>query len=563
MRILLVSRSHPEGARDPFTSLMPTGLGYLNAILRENGFLSRLANLSGVSWREVEALLRRERPSLLGISIFTHNRFESLQLATLAKRVNPSCVTVLGGPHGTHAFSSILESHPEVDAVVLGEGEETFLELARAVARGDRNYDGIFGLAFRRGGEIHSSRRPPVTDLDALPAPVLHMDNAWGCNIPRQLEFIITSRGCPAACRFCSSPRFWGKGLRFRSPRAMVDEIRAIRDRYGLIYFSLRDDTFTARKDRVIDFCRLLLEEKVHILWNCQSRVNAVDEEMLLWMRRAGCECVQYGVESGAERILAYLGKRITPEQVHRAAKSTRRAGINLSIYLITGVPGETDEDLEATLKLVNEILPHDGHVAPLAYYPGTALFEEAVREGRVDADLFERERTEACYVRSDPFVRRSAETLLRALYRVGKKARFGPADFAAQRRLLGFCHGTNLAEGEWFEGEGNFGQAESLYREIVERQPENPWGWLALGGLHGSKGRVGLAEKAFGRVLSLVPAHVPALLALGDLRLEAGDRAGAKKRYEEAKRLNPLDPDVGERLLELGGRRGTKKGGP
>lgn len=563
MRILLASRPHPGGFRDTFTSLMPTGLGYLNALLRENGFGSRLANLSGASWREVEELLRRERPTILGISVFTHNRFESLRLAALAKKIDPACLTVFGGPHATHAFESILMGHREVDLVVLGEGEETFLDLARMVAWGGRSFESIAGLAFRQGARVHHAMRAPVADLDALPLPALHMDDAWGCDVRRQLEFIITSRGCPASCRFCSSPRFWGKALRFRSPRVMVDEIRAIRDRYGLIYFSLRDDTFTINKERVIDFCRLLLEERVHILWNCQSRVSAVDEEMLLWMRRAGCECVQYGVESGSERVLAYLGKGITPEQVRRAARATRRAGINLSIFLITGVPGETDEDLRATLKLVNEVLPHDGHVAPLAYYPGTAIFEEAVREGRVSADLFERDRGEALFVRRDPFVARSTEALLQALTRVGRKARFGLADFTAQRELLGYCDGTNLAQGEWHEGKGDTRKAEVLYREIVERQPDNPWGWLALGGLHGSRGDYGGAEKAFARVLSIVSTHVPAHLALGDLRLEVGDRKGARQRYEAASRLNPCDPDVEERLRLVVGRHGTKKGGP
>lgn len=561
MRILLVSRPHPEGARDPFTSLMPTGLGYLNAILRENGFASSLANLSGASWHQVEELLRRERPAILGISVFTHNRFESLRVAALAKKVDPACLTVFGGPHATNDFESILTNHREVDAVVLGEGEETFLDLARTIAQGGRNLTGLAGLAFRQGTKVYNAMRPPVADLDALPPPAMHMDDAWGCDVRRQLEFIITSRGCPAACRFCSSPRFWGKALRFRSPRAMVDEILTIRDRYGLIYFSLRDDTFTVRKERVIEFCQLLLEEKIHILWNCQSRVNAVDEEMLIWMRRAGCECVQYGVESGSERVLAYLGKGVTAEQVRMAAGMTRRAGLNLSIYLITGVPGETCEDLQATLALINDILPHDGHVAPLAYYPGTALFNEAVREGKVKADLFERERGEALYVRSDPFVARSAETLLRALTRVGNKARFGPADFTAQRRLLGYCHGTNLAQGGWLEGKGDWGKAAALYGEIIERQPENSWGWLALGGLHGSRGDLVQAEKAFEQVVKIVPAHVPAYLALGDLRLEEGDRRGALQRYETARRLSPRDPDVVERLRMITSGRGRKKG--
>lgn len=553
MRILLLYKSHPAGARDHFTSLVPTGLGYINALLCEHGFDSRIANLSDASWREAETLLARERPTLVCISQFTHNRSESLRLAALAKKVNPASVTLLGGPHATHSFATILERHREVDGVVLGEGEGTVLEVARTVERGERDLSAIAGLACRRGGAVCHAPRPPLADLDSLPFPALRYSDALGCDVRRQLEFIITSRGCPASCRFCSSPRFWGTALRFRSPRSMVDEIRYIRDRYGLIYFSLRDDTFTARPERVIAFCRLLLEEKVHILWNCQSRVNCVDGEMLLWMRRAGCECVQYGVESGSERVLALLGKRITPEQVRRAARATRRAGINLSVYLITGVPGETEEDVRATVRLVDQILPHDGQVAPLAYYPGTALFAEAAREGRVPADLFEREKGEAFFVRRDPFAASSAETLLRAIDRAGRKARFGSADFSEQRKLLGFCHGTNLAEGEWREERGDFGGAEASYREIVEREPENPWGWLALGELYGALGKPERAEEMFGRVLALVPAHLPAHLALGDLRLMTGDRRGARRCYERALELDPRDRVARERLRKLG----------
>ncbi|WP_298271033.1 radical SAM protein [Geobacter sp.] len=553
MRILLLYKSHPAGARDPFTSLLPTGLGYIGAYLRGHGFDPVLANLSGSSWANAEELLARERPDLVCISQFTHNRFESLKLAALAKKLRPSCVTLLGGPHATHTFAAILEGHPEVDAVVLGEGEETVLDVARMVAAGGREFSALQGVAFRGGGGIRSTCRPPLVDLDGLPFPVHGYEYSEGCDIRRQLQFIITSRGCPASCRFCSSPLFWGKSLRFRSPRSMVDEIRLLRDRYGLIYFSLRDDTFTARADRVVEFCRLMLDEQVHILWNCQSRVNCVDEEMLLWMRRAGCECIQYGVESGSEKVLAMLGKRITPEQVRRAARATRQAGISLSIYLITGVPGETEDDVQATVRLMDEILPHDGQVAPLAYYPGTALFADAVREGRVPGDLFERQRGEAFYVRSDPFVARASETLLRAIDRVGRRARFGPADFDRQRQILGYCHATALAQGEWHEEHDDFGSAESVYREITERQPGNPWGWLALGGLYGGAGLVEQGVEMFRRAQAIVPAHLPASLALGDLLLMAGDRKGARRHYERARELDPRDGEVRERLKKLG----------
>jgi radical SAM superfamily enzyme YgiQ (UPF0313 family) len=280
MRILLAYKAHAAGAADPYTSLLPVGLGYINAVLRSRGFKSRIANLSRTSWKETADLLKSERPDILGVSQFTHNRFESLKLAAIAKKADPACFVVFGGPHATHRAREILAGNRDVDAVVLGEGEETFLELAGCLAAKGTPPESIRGMALRRGKEILlTPHREPLADLDNLPLPAAYYDDAFAADPHRQLEFIITSRGCPAACRFCSSPRFWGKNLRFRSPQSIVDEIRFIRDKYGLLYFSMRDDTFTADRERVMAFCRLLLQEKIFILWNCQSRVNAVDAE--------------------------------------------------------------------------------------------------------------------------------------------------------------------------------------------------------------------------------------------------------------------------------------------
>ena len=542
MRILLTYKTTGRSAADPYTSLLPVGLGSICALLRREGMDARLANFSPFSWEKTESLLAEERPDLVGISQFTHNRFAALRLAELAKRLNPRCYVVLGGPHATHRSQELLDGFPNVDAVVLGEGEETFLELARHLqGDGDRDLSVIRGLALRHRGEIVvTPPRPPFADLDVLPSAVSCYDDAIGVDRQRQLEFIITSRGCPASCRFCSSPLFWGHALRFRSPRAIVDELRAIRDRYGLLYFSLRDDTFTADRRRVLEFCRLLVEERLYIVWNCQSRVTSVDGEMLGWMKRAGCECVQYGVESGSERILKSLGKRITLSQIHQAAEATRRAGLHFSIYLITGVPGETTEDLQATLRLIDDIKPHDGQVSPLACYPGTGLFADMLASSEGRADMFERDRREAFYLRDDPFVPLSTRKLLDRLTRSADRNRFRPADFAAQKRLLGFCYGTNLMAGELYEAEGDTLRAEVEYREITERQPANPWGWLAMGELHGEGGDADEAEKAFLRVLELVPPHVPALVALGDLSSLRGDRQRGEEWYRRALSIIP-----------------------
>lgn len=555
MQILLAYKVSARAAADPYTSLLPIGLGYLNAMLRRAGHRSRIANLSSASWEETAAILASERPGIIGISVFTHNRRESLKLAELAKKLNPRCFTVLGGPHASHRSREILAANQAVDAVIEGEGEETFCELAACLVSTEGNLETVRGLVFRRAATIvRVPSRPPLADLDSLPGLATAYGNALGVDFRRQLEFIITSRGCPASCSFCSSPRFWGKSLRFRSPRAIVDEIRYIRDTYGLIYFSIRDDTFTADRQRVLEFCRLLVEERLPILWNCQSRVNAVDEEMLCWMKRAGCECVQFGVESGSPRVLEALGKRITPDQVRRAALAVRRAGINLSIYLISGAPGETEEDLEATLRLIDDIRPADGQVSPLVYYPGTALFSRAVQSGAVPPDLFEKERGEAFRVRSEPFVSHAGKVLLRRLQRVAGRSHFTAADFRAQKRLLGYCHATNCMAGEMYEAAGEYQLAEREYREIVEREPANPWGWLLLGDLYGSGEDLVRSRQAYGRLVELVPAHAPAYVALGELLRLDGDLRGAERMLRQALRLNPLDEAAQRALLAVGG---------
>ena len=556
MKVLLAYKCHPEGAKDPFTSLLPAGLLSLDAVLREAGHQVTLANLSGLGWDRVRQLLAELRPEAVGISQFTHNRVESLRLARLAKELDAGCFVVMGGPHATHAWREQLQGHPELDAVVLGEGETTLLELLEARGAG-APLAGVAGIACREGGKaIQNASRAPIADLDHLPLPGATTGASIGVDFRRQLEFVITSRGCPASCLFCSSPLFWGRGVRFRSPASVVREIRALKERYGLIYFSFRDDTFTADRRRVLEICRLLQEQRLHILWNCQSRVTAVDEEMLAAMKRAGCECIQFGVESGSPEMLKALGKRILPADVERAAAAVRRVGINLSVYLITGIPGEGEADLQQTVRLIDRIRPQDGQVSPLVYYPGTRLLANALRDKAVPADLFDQERCEGFLVRSDPFVERARLAMLKALGKAGKKGRFSRADFAAQRASLGYCFVTEMLCAETLEQEGDWDGALALYRGMVRAEPENPWGVLLLGGLQARVGDLQGATRSYLGLLKLVPAHLPALLALGELALAGEDPASAARYYARALGLDPADPAALDGAAAAGAKR-------
>jgi tetratricopeptide (TPR) repeat protein len=194
---------------------------------------------------------------------------------------------------------------------------------------------------------------------------------------------------------------------------------------------------------------------------------------------------------------------------------------------------------------LLEEILPHDGQIAPLAYYPGTELFRRAVSNGLVSADIFETTSAEALFVRSDPFVEKASQRLMSCLTRVGKKAVYRHVDYAAQKRLLGYCHATNLQAGDMYAGQGRWDAARHEYEEIVEHEPGNPWGWLALGELALDHqlwdDSIGYYMKAH----KIVPKHMPVMLALAEVTYRSGDHQGGRKWLAAAEALAPGDHAV------------------
>lgn len=491
-----------------FRDLLPIGLCSLHAVLRTKGVPAHLANLSSMDSAQTISLLRQIKPSLVGFSQWTHNRHITLELARLVKQQLPGCTVVLGGGHATHQAEAILSRHPEVDLIVTGEGEETLPELMAALKQ-HLPLEDVAGLVIRREGAIvETGVRPRINDLDHLPYPASYLHEASGVDLELQPQFISTSRGCPSACRFCSSPTFWGRAVRTRSPASVVEECLFHRRQFGILYLSLRDDTFTADRRRTIKLCRQLMEQQVNIFWNCQTRAEVVDEEVLTWMKRAGCECIQLGVESGSRRLLQSLGKRITPEQVIDACDAVHRIGLQLSVYLIAGIPGETAEDNQATHDLLKRIRPHDLQVAPLAYYPGTSLFNDALRHHQVPADLFEDSRDEALLVMADG--KRRTARLLNAS--TGLAPAMNSRTIATLKQRLGYCAVTCMQAGDYYLQHGDWQRAEREYGEITATEPDHPWGWLLLAELYDQTGRPDQARSSYARLLELVPRHRQAL---------------------------------------------------
>jgi len=362
----------------------PLGIAYLAAFLEQNGHQAALYDLN-VEDDPQAAVREAARADLVGISILSVFYVSARELITKIRSVNPAVPIVVGGSHVTALPRETLRDSG-ADFAVAGDGEDALLEIARALASG-ADPASVAGIWFRDGGEIRQTEeRPPRRDLDALPFPARHllkMDRYVNPVDGKDLHVMITSRGCPFHCFYCAKNMFgiW----RPRSAENVLDELQEIRDSFGaeIVYF--HDDLFTTDKKRVIAICRGMIERGIRMSWLCTARVDTIDEEMLEWMKRAGCRSVHFGIESGVQEILDLMKKKITLAEVRRAVEATKRTGIYSKAYFIIGFPWDTDETIETTIDFALSLPADEYQFTMLMPYPGTECWDEAIRLGRID----------------------------------------------------------------------------------------------------------------------------------------------------------------------------------
>ncbi len=517
---------------DYYMSLVPHGLSSIAALCEKKGFDVTLANLSQEGVRRGTDIIERAKPDLLGVSLFSFNRIDSLNLIRAIKKRMPGLTIVAGGPHATFLADEIAHRYPEIDHIIRFEAEDAFMSLLRMISKGE--------LPSR----IIDGER--VTDLDKLPFPSLFRGELLGVNTNEQYKYIITSRGCPNACTFCSSPSFWKGKVTYRSAENIMSEIEHLYRKQGIIYFSIRDDNFTLNKKRVLKFCRLLSASGIYLMWNCQARVDTIDEEMLTAMKCAGLEHIQYGVESGSQRMLEMYDKHATIEQIERAAGATRKVGVYLSIYLMAGMRDEKGEDIEKTRRLVRRILPGDGIVSPVAYYPGTKLYEDAKGIGDISDKRWFDDKAPGLFVRNDEETGRWIGRLTNELGTIRGRSWYHARDFVQHRReAAGDCWVTDILEGDYWLDQEEYVKSGSLYRSVTRQHPHNAWGYMRLGKLHFHAGNFGEAAGNFRRVSELAPAYYGGWLKYAECLIAIGDRAGAQPKISRARECNPFDPRI------------------
>ena len=379
-QVLLLYCSAEIGTIDQRKSLRtPTGLYFLATYLNIHGISAAVDNFSTSSEEERHACLQRYRPSYVGLSMLTLNRFATMQLANWIKTLWPQTKIVLGGPHASSLPAEIMRREPAVDCVVCGEGEKTFLNLIKCwEQKGDLGT--VKGIVYRKGNKvIHNAPRPFMKNLSALPHPAKIFP----------YEKISTSRGCPFKCQFCSSSQFWGRGIRYHSPKWVVDEIEYLYRNHGIREIYFNDDVFTAEHERVKAICKGIIDRGLFIRFNCMSRVNTLCPERLKWLKRAGCFRIDFGVESGSKRLLRAMGKKATSEQAVRAFRMTREAGIETGCFIIIGFPGEADDSIKATKALVRKLRPTFASFSSMAIYPNSPVYLKFLNDKQLNDDIW------------------------------------------------------------------------------------------------------------------------------------------------------------------------------
>ncbi len=401
----------------------PIGLAYLSSYLKKAGIRSSVIDACPMSWDDLTRKIAEKSPPIVGITCWTQERGQAFRTASIVKEVLPDTKIILGGHHAT-AFPENMFIQAHADAVVIGEGEESTLELVSALLEGGR-LDKVKGIAYKEnGGVILTGQRDFIKDLDLVPYPDyddIDLRNYLGIpDADGVAASIMTSRGCPHACVFCSAASFWKRKWRARSPGNVVGEIEWLYKSYGVRNFAFFDDNFTVNKGRAIEICSEIIKRDLDIHWVASSHVSHIDEELLHWMKRSGCFRIDFGIESGSPVVLKNINKGQTVDRIEHTFRLVHAAHIKPRAYLMVGCPGETEETIDETLLLMKKIKPYYSRTAEiLIVFPGTKLCDIA-KESKLIADDY--------WIESDEMLHYTCEHNLEELKRLKDRLMRGMA---------------------------------------------------------------------------------------------------------------------------------------
>jgi anaerobic magnesium-protoporphyrin IX monomethyl ester cyclase len=359
----------------------PLGLALLAAILEKQGYSPLIldANVPGFDLKQAIRII--DSSSIVGITAMTPTIGKALAIAKQVKQSKPGTTIILGGPHVTLMPEETLASTPYVDIVARGEGDDTIIELMKALENKE-SIGTISGISFIHDGKaFHNPERKALTDIEGLPYPAFHLLDlkSYRPHPPHGMytpfAAMVTSRGCPYRCAYCSKPVF-GSKFRAQSGARVVAEMTYLKEKFGVKEIAFYDDSFTIDKKRIHEMCDLIIEKKLKIAWTCETRVNLVDKELLQHMKQAGCYAIAYGIETAAPEIMKVIQKDITLEEVEKAVRAHHEIGLKVVGYFMIGSPGETPETIMQTVNFAKKLKVDFAQFSITTPFPATELYD-------------------------------------------------------------------------------------------------------------------------------------------------------------------------------------------
>jgi anaerobic magnesium-protoporphyrin IX monomethyl ester cyclase len=371
--------------------LPPLGLCYLAAVLSDKGYETRILDCfaENISTSRLKREVVEFSPDLVGVTSTTVSYAAAQEVLVAIKEVDSDIITVLGGAHMSALPVETMSECESIDVGVFGEGEQTLLEIVDHLSRKEA-LQNVAGTVVRLNGQLQENEaRTPVQNLDEFSFPARHLlkDLRLYSHTPfRGAKFtttMITSRGCPFRCGYCDQSVF-GRKWRYHSPEYVVAEMSHLKEKYGIEFISIEDDNFLLSRERTVKICEGMLKANLNLGWSCLGRANEVDDEVLSLMKKAGCRTVYLGIESGSPRILKLINKKLSIEDTRKGIALIKKYGIEVVGSFILGLPTETKEEMQMTIRLALS-LPLDGiSVFTFTPFPQTPLRELAFQHGTV-----------------------------------------------------------------------------------------------------------------------------------------------------------------------------------
>lgn len=338
---------------------------------------------------QLEDIIKEFGPSVVGVQVFSLTILNALDVLRTVKGLNKKIITVVGGPH-VALYPVETVSFADIDYAIMGEGEITFYELVDAIEKKCRDFSKICGLAYKlgervivnkKGWEIENLDEIPLINRSLLPTGKYSSYFSYG----KKSTNIATSRGCPYNCIFCckTSPNF-----RTHSVQYVLADIKNCLDLGAKEIFAV-DDTFSLDTERAKEICRAIIKQRLDFAWYINTRINTVDDELLCLLKKAGCQQINYGIESGSQKILDGLKKNINISQAKERVRATQKRGIKTLCYFMIGLPGETEKELGLTIRFIKETRPSFVRFSVTTLNPGTELYRLGLEKGIIKQDVW------------------------------------------------------------------------------------------------------------------------------------------------------------------------------